>query len=83
MSQHALDDIVGAFAMLSNPLEIPDQEIACLREFATPLIVERRKSRRGRLVEFVQEANGKASEVVDEIERVLDFVGDAGGQLTE
>src|SRR5262249_38165144 len=38
--------------------------------------------RRG-LLQLVQELDGEAGKVVDEIERVLDFVRNAGGQLTE
>ena len=39
----------------------------------------------GAAVSFISSSklDGQAREVVDEIERVLDFVGDAGGQLAE
>ena len=36
-----------------------------------------------RLPQFVDEFDRDGREIVDEIERVLDFVGDAGGQLAE
>ena len=36
-----------------------------------------------RLPQFVDEFGGDRREIVDEIERVLDFVRDASGQLTE
>ena len=36
-----------------------------------------------RLLQFADEFDGERREIVDEIERVLDFVGDPGGQLAE
>ena len=36
-----------------------------------------------RFVQFVREFGGQRREVVDEVEGVLDFVRDAGGELTE
>ena len=39
--------------------------------------------RRGGLLQLVQQLDRQPGEVVDEVERVLDLVGDAGGQLAE
>ena len=36
-----------------------------------------------RLLQLVEQLGGERREVVDEIERVLDLVGDAGGQLAQ
>ena len=83
MSQHALDDIVSALAVLDDPFEVADQHLARLIDLATPSLVERSERWRCGLVQFAQETDGKAGEVVDEIERVLDFVRDSRRQLTE
>ena len=37
----------------------------------------------GRLLQLVQQLDREAGEVVDEVQRVLDLVGDAGGELAE
>ena len=39
--------------------------------------------RRGGLLQLVEQFDREPGEVVDEVERVLDLVGDAGGQLAE
>ena len=38
---------------------------------------------RGGLLQLVQQLDRQAGEVVDEVQRVLDLVGDAGGELAE
>ena len=47
------------------------------------VLVERGERGRGRLLQFVEQLDRKAGEIVDEVERVLDLVRDPGGQLAE
>ena len=44
---------------------------------------ELRQQRVGRLLQLVEQLDRQAGEVVDEVQRVLDLVGDAGGELAE
>ena len=83
MRQHALDDIVGAFAVFDDPFEIAGQHPSDLVDLVALTLVERREGRRGRPLQFVKQPDRKARKIVDEIERVLDLVGDAGSQLAE
>ena len=81
--QHRLDDVVGALAVLGDLLEVAGQHLDRLVDFGALVLVERRDGRRGGLLQLVEQFDRQAGEVVDEIERVLDLVGDAGGQLAE
>ena len=47
------------------------------------VLVERGDRRRRGLLQLVEQLDREAGEVVDEVERVLDLVRDAGGQLAE
>ena len=81
MQQHVLDDRVGALAVLHDLVEIALQHIGDLVDLGAQLVVEMYAAKR--LAQFVDEFDRDGREIVDEIERVLDLVGDAGGQLTE
>ncbi len=83
MRQHAGDDAVGAPAVFRDLLEIAGQHSDDLVDLGALVFVERRHRRFHRLLQFVEQVDREAGEVVDEVERVFDFVGDAGGQLTE
>ena len=83
MREHALDDVVGALAVRNDPLEIVGQRFDDLVDFAASFFVEGRDGRRGRLLQFVQQPDRKPGEIVDEVERVLDLVRDAGRELAE
>ena len=48
-----------------------------------PFVPYRRLYASKRVLQLVDQFDREAREVVDEIERVLDLVGDAGGQLAE
>ena len=50
---------------------------------ARSFVAERRQRRRRRLLQLVEQFDRQPGEIVDEIERVLDLVGDPGGQLAE
>ncbi len=83
MLQHALDDAVGAPAVLGDLVEVAGQHLDRLVDLGARVLVERGEGRRRRLLQFVQQFDREAGEVVDEVERVLDLVGDAGGELAE
>src|SRR5262249_16849673 len=81
VQQHLLDDGVCALAVLNNLAEIVPQSVrqfgyfsACLSVSLYPLQA---------FLQFIDQLDGNSREVVDEIERVFDFVGDASGQLAE
>ena len=81
MQQHVLDDRVGALAVLHDLVEIALQHIRNLVDLRPQLGVEVGSGKR--LPQFVNKLDRDGREVVDEIERVLDLVRDAGGQLPE
>ncbi len=79
--QHALDDVIGALPMLGNLFEVAGQHLEGFVDLGALVVVQRRNRRRGGLLQFVEQFDRQASEIVDEIERVFDLVGDPGGQL--
>ncbi len=83
MRQHALDDAVGAPAVLGDLFEIAGQHPDDFVDLGARIIAERGDGRRGRLLQLVEQLDREPGEVVDEIKRVLDLVGDTGGQLAE
>src|SRR5260370_36151284 len=83
MRQHARNDAVSPPAMLGDLFEIARQHRDDFIYLRARIVAERRDSRRGRLLQLVQELDREPGEVVDEIKRVLDLVRDPGGQLTE
>jgi hypothetical protein len=83
MLQHALDDAVGAPAVLGDFCEIAGQHRDDFIDIGEFVAVERRQCRRRGLLQFVEQFDREAGEVVDEVERVLDLVSNAGGQLAQ
>ena len=83
MLQHRFDDVVGALAVLGDLVEIAGQHLDRLVDLGARVLVERGDARRGALLQLVEQLDRQPGEVVDEIERVLDLVRDAGGQLAE
>ena len=81
--QHDLDDVVGALAVLGDLVEIAGQHLDRLVDIGARVLVERGDARRGALLQLVEQLDRQPGEVVDEIERVLDLVGDPGRQLAE
>ena len=80
MQQHAGDDAVGAPPVLDDLREIAGQG---RDQLATRL---RRRVELGDIgvaPQLVHQLARQLGEVVDEIQRVLDLMGDAGGQLAE
>jgi hypothetical protein len=81
MQQHVLDDGIGAFAMLHDFFEIGFEHLRELADLLLDLFGQLRRLQH--LVEFVGELDGQRGEIVDEIERILDLVGDSGRELAE
>ena len=81
VQQHVLDDGIGTLAVLHDLVEIALQRIRNLADLCSQLAVEVRSGKR--LPQFVNEFDRDRREIVDEIERVLDLVRDAGGELTK
>ncbi len=81
MLQHVPDDAVGAPAVLRDLLKIAGQHLHDLVDICALVVGERSQGRFCRFFELVEQFDRKPGEVVDEIERVLDLMGDAGGQL--
>ena len=82
MQQHVLDDRIGALAVLHHLVEIALQ--ACSISSSISLARRCRRSRRSqRLAQLVDQLDRERREIVDEVQRVLDLVRDAGGQLAE
>ena len=83
MQQHALDDAIGAFAVLDDLAEIADQHRQDFVDLGDGVAIERLERRRRRRFQLVEQLDRQAGEIVDEVQRVLDLVGDAGGELAE
>src|SRR5271156_6143684 len=81
MQQHVLDDRVGAFAMLNDFLEIALDQPRQLVDFLLELLVGLGLG--DQLLELVQQLPRHSGEIVDEVQRILDFVRDARRQLPE
>ena len=81
MQQHVLDDRIGALAVLDHLVEIAAQHSGELVDLLPPLVVDRQAFQR--VLQLVDQLARDGREVVDEIERVLDLVRDAGGELAE
>ena len=77
VQKHVFDDQVRAFAVLHHLVEIALQHVGDLFDLRAQLGVERRSGKR--LPQFVDQLNRDRREIIDEIERVLDLVGDTGG----
>jgi hypothetical protein len=73
--------IESARAVLDDLVEVALQHAGQLGDLGARLVVDLR-SVQG-LLQFVDQLNRHRGEIVDEIERVLDLVGDAGGELAE
>ena len=83
MREHALDDIVGPLAMLRDAFEIAGQCFNNLLGLGALIRIQDRNGRVDRGLQFVQQLDRNFRKIVDEIERVLDLVGDAGRELAE
>ena len=83
MFQHRLHDAVGTFAVLGDLLQVAGQQCRDVVDLRALICRSARLRRRDRFLQFPQQIDGQFREVVDEVERVLDLVRDAGGELAE
>src|SRR6516165_4639559 len=83
MLQHALDDAIGAASVLGDLFEIAGQHRDRLVNLSTLFVTECIDRWSGGFLQFVEQLDREVGEIVYEIERVLDLVGDPSGQLTE
>ena len=83
MQQHVLHDAVGAPAMLGDLLQIALQRCGQFVDLGAQLVGHGEFAGRHCVVQFAQQIHGQVGEIVDEVERVLDLVRDAGGELAE
>ena len=81
MEQHVFDDRVGALAVLHDLVEVAADGFEQLVGLLAPSVVERRCL--DHVGKFADQLARQGRKIVDEIERVLDLVGDAGGELAE
>src|ERR1700730_17525790 len=79
--QHVFHDGVGALAVLNDLFEVALQRLRQFVQFAAYLGVER--GARKQVVHLFDQFRQQRREIVDEVERVLDLVGDTGGKLAE
>ena len=77
MQQHVLDDGVGPLAVLHNPFEVAAQGAGELPDFGAGLFVGFDADES--VFQLLDQFDGNPREIIDEIERVLDLVGDASG----
>ena len=81
MQQHVLDDGIGALAVLHHLFEIVLQEAGQFADVFPYAVLER--DRLQHLVQLVGQFRRECCEIVDEVQRVLDLVGDACGELAK
>ena len=81
VQQHVLDDRIGALAVLHDLVEIAAQHSGQLVDLPARLVVDRQAFQR--VLQLVDQLARDRREIIDEIERVLDLVRDAGGELAE
>ena len=81
VQQHVLDDSISALAVLHNLVEIAPQSLRQFVDLGTWLVIEYNAFQS--LPQVINEFDRDRREIVDEIERVLDLVRDAGGELTK
>ena len=81
MQQHTLDDPVGPLAVLHDLFEIAAQRVGQFLDVGVRFRVNRQAAQG--LLQFANQFGRDAGKIVDEIERVFDFVRDAGGKLAE
>ena len=70
MLEHALDDAVGAPAVLGDLFEIAGQHLDDLVDIGALVVVERGQGGCGGLLQLLEQFDREAGEVVDEVERV-------------
>jgi hypothetical protein len=81
MQEHALDDRIGALAMLHDLFEIATQHIGQLFELGVRSRINGYSAQS--ILQLVDQLGRDARKIVDEIEWVFDLVRDASGELAK
>src|SRR5690348_2050398 len=81
MQQHALDDGVSAPAVLHDLFEIATQQISQFHDLGACFRISRYTAQS--ILQLTDQFSRQGRKIVDEIERVLDFMRNSRGQLTE
>src|SRR5262245_6775832 len=81
MQQHVFDDGIGSLAVLNDLREVLLEKTGQFINLGLYLLGETCLLQN--VIEIVGELDRERREVVDEIERVLDFVGDACSKLAQ
>src|SRR6516162_10647451 len=81
MKQHALDDRVGTLAVLRDLAQIGAQHVGQLLDIGLRFRINRQTA--DNVLQLSDQLGRHAGKIIDEVERVLDLVGDAGGELAE
>ena len=79
MFQHAFDDIVGAPAVLADLFKIACQHVDGFVDLGALVISDCSNHRGSCLLQLVKQFDRQPGEVINEVQRVLDLMGDAGG----
>jgi len=83
MRQHAFDDPVGAAPVLGDFAEVPGEHLDDFIDLGVRFLIERGHGWLRRLLQLVQQLDREVGEIIDEVERVLDLVSDAGRELAK
>ena len=75
--------MLGALAVLGDLCEVAGQHSDDLVDFGARLLAERCHSGCRCLLQFVQQLDREPGEIIDKVERILDLVGNASGQLAQ
>ena len=81
MQQHVLDDRIGAFAVLHHFLEVAFKHMGQFVELFPGLAIDCCGLKN--IVHLLDQLGRQRREIIDEIKRVLDLMGDAGGELSQ
>ena len=81
MQQHVLDDGIGTLAVLHDLVEIAAQHIGQFVDLLAPFFIEVHVFEG--FLQLINQFSRHPGEIVDEIERVLDLVRNASGELTK
>ena len=81
VQQHVLDDGIGTLAVLHDLVEIASQCVCQFVNLGARLSFSDDAIQS--VLQFINQFGGDPREIVDEIERVLDLVRDASGELTK
>ena len=83
MLQHAFDDAIGAASVLGDLFQIAGQHPDRLIDLGALVVVERGNRWSSGLLQFAEQLDREVSEIIDEVERVLDLVCDPRRQLAQ